>query len=423
MESFEEVQQPLSAEAGVIRGRRVVCIRVPDFEKFPDGDAMNGFTKSTNPPGLVARLTHHVVKAQADYACEPRAASAKYKRRGDKIKIVFNDTSQLTSLLRIKRRGVSVARDVPAQAAALSGMNLFRDYPLMIPILIPNQEAVLNSVADGVGAANEEQNLQMTPYLSETIMRAAAAVSIQSAFRSYLCRKTLKPCIAELVLMRRAAVCVQRYYAQHTRKLRIVMYKQMKEMMSAIGTKTCELEVSSEAMGRLIGFMQEGPYQVFTEQKYMYAFDPYDNVYTCRLPPGLPSSAARVDEALDRGLPKWIGVSVPHAPVQAMADADPDETEAFDCVDIIPMLTTSVETVDAPPEEPGEMKRSKPDDGPPARLMRFESNEEARRRAALIFLFTWDPHERRGGGWCELTHRLTHELERCPLSNKTVKHA
>ena len=29
--------------------------------------------------------------------------------------------------------------------------------------------------------------------------------------------------------------------------------------MSAIGTSTCELEVTSQAMGRLIGFMQEGP--------------------------------------------------------------------------------------------------------------------------------------------------------------------
>jgi hypothetical protein len=54
---------------------------------------------------LVARLTHHVIKAQAGYMCEPREVfdakthhnlPVKYKRRGDKIKIVFNDTSQLT---------------------------------------------------------------------------------------------------------------------------------------------------------------------------------------------------------------------------------------------------------------------------------------------------------------------------------------
>jgi hypothetical protein len=61
----------------------------------------------------------------------------------------------VTALLRIKRRGVSVARDVPAQAAALCDMNLFKDYPLMVPILIPNEEKVLNAVADGVGAHNE----------------------------------------------------------------------------------------------------------------------------------------------------------------------------------------------------------------------------------------------------------------------------
>jgi hypothetical protein len=48
-------------------------------------------------------------------------------------------------------------------------------------------------------------------------------------------------------------------------------------------TTTRELEVTSKAMGRLIGFMQEGPHQLFTEQKYMYAFDPYDNVYTVGL--------------------------------------------------------------------------------------------------------------------------------------------
>ena len=296
-------------------------------------------------------------------------------------------------MLRIKRRGVSVSRDVPAQAATLTDMNLFRDYPLMIPIVVPSDPDLLNSVADGVGATNEDNEMQMSPYLPETIARAAAAVSIQSAFRSYLARKSLRPSIAEMVLMRRAAVCVQRYYAQHTRKLRIVMYKQLKEMLHAIGGKTCELEVSSEAMGRLVGFMQNGPSAIFTEQRYMYAFDPYENIFTCRLPPGLPSSAARVDEALDRGLPRWIGVAVPHAPVQAMADADPDETETYDCSDIIPMLTSNVETVDALPRE----HEPTGDDGaPPARLMRFESNEEARRRAALIFVYTWDPHLRRG---------------------------
>ena len=256
VESFEHVKRPLRADAGIIRGRRLVLVRAPDFEKFPDGDAMNGFTNSGNPPGLVPRLTHHVVKAQADYACEPRSGASPFKRRGDKIKVVFADTSQLTSLLRIKRRGVSVSRDVPAQAATLTDMNLFRDYPLMIPIVVPSDPDLLNSVADGVGATNEDNEMQMSPYLPETIARAAAAVSIQSAFRSYLARKSLRPSIAEMVLMRRAAVCVQRYYAQHTRKLRIVMYKQLKEMLHAIGGKTCELEVSSEAMGRLVGFMQ-----------------------------------------------------------------------------------------------------------------------------------------------------------------------
>jgi hypothetical protein len=107
---------------------------------------------------------------------------------------------------------------------------------------------------------------------------------------------------------------------------------------------------------------------------------------TCRLPAGLPSQACPVDGALDRGLPKWIGVSVPHAPVEAMADADPDETETFDSGDIIPMLTSSVETVDAPHiEAEGEKGKHKEDIGPPARLMRFETNEEARRRAVGLY--------------------------------------
>jgi len=40
--------------------------------------------------------------------------------------------------------------------------------------------------------------------------------------------------------------------------------------------------------------------------------------FTCRLPAGRASAAARVDGALDRGLPKWIGTMVPHAPVETM---------------------------------------------------------------------------------------------------------
>jgi len=49
---------------------------------------------------------------------------------------------------------------------------------------------------------------------------------------------------------------------------------------------------------------------------------------------------------------------------------DPDETEVFAASDIIPMLTSSVETVDAGREEGTT-------DGPEGRIMRFLSNEEA----------------------------------------------
>lgn len=388
VESFECVKVPLSADAGVIRGRRLVLLRVPDFDKFPDGDAMNGFSIPTAPSGLVARFTHLVMESQEKHACDPSTASAPAKRRGDKLKVVFSDPSQLTSLLRIRRRGVSVPRDVPALAAQRP--RRLREYPMMVPVLLPSAEKVLNSVADGVGAANEENKLQMLPYLSQTLARVAAAVSIQSTFRAYLCRKRMRPSIAERVLWTRAAVCVQRANANHTRKLRVFMYAQVKEMLNAIGRKTVELEVTSDAMGKLVAYMQSGPRQIFTEQKYMYAFDPYENVYTCRLPAGFPSAGARVDAALDRGVPKWIGVNIPHAPVEVMKDLDPDETETVDSHDLIPMLTANVETVDAPDEDEG------PRSGPPARLMRFETNDEARRRAALIFIFTWDPHVRTG---------------------------
>jgi hypothetical protein len=40
-----------------------------------------------------------------------------------------------------------------------------------------------------------------------------------------------------MVLNRRAAVCVQRFYANHTRKLRVTMYADLKKMLHAIGTK------------------------------------------------------------------------------------------------------------------------------------------------------------------------------------------
>jgi len=367
---------------------------------------MNGFARSTNPPGLVVRLTHHVVDTHAAYTCEPRAASGPFRHRGDTLKFVLRNTSQLTSLLRIKRRGVAISRDVRAHIRTNAGNKLLSDYPLMLPILLPNDKQVLEAVADGVGAANEDKSLQMVPYLPDTLARAAAATSIQSAYRAYRCRVCMTPSLGEMVLGRRAAVCVQRYYANHTRKLRILMYSQAKAMLRVIGRTTRELEVTGAATKRLIQFMQEGPHQLFHEQQYMYGIDPYDQAFTCRLPAGRASAAARVDGALDRGLPKWIGTMVPHAPVETMADLDPDDVETFECGDIIPMLTSGVETVDAPPPETETDRapcRSKPGndnddggDGSPARLLQFATNDEARRRAALIFLFTWDPHARTG---------------------------
>jgi|AntAceMinimDraft_5_1070358.scaffolds.fasta_scaffold70654_1 hypothetical protein len=46
---------------------------------------------------------------------------------------------------------------------------------------------------------------------------------------------------------------------------------------------------------------------------------------------------------------------MPHAALTptpySAADLDPDDVETFECGDIIPMLTSGVETVDAPPPE------------------------------------------------------------------------
>jgi len=39
----------------------------------------------------------------------------------------------------------------------------------------------------------------MTPYLAETMLRCAAATSIQSAYRSHLCRVRLSPNIVNMV--------------------------------------------------------------------------------------------------------------------------------------------------------------------------------------------------------------------------------
>jgi len=53
----------LSVQA-LLRGRRLVLLRAPNFAAYPDGDAMNGFSNSTFPAGLVVRLTHCVLKVR-----------------------------------------------------------------------------------------------------------------------------------------------------------------------------------------------------------------------------------------------------------------------------------------------------------------------------------------------------------------------
>lgn len=73
---------------------------------------------------------------------------------------------------------------------------------------------------------------ELAPYVMETVVPVAAAVTIQSTWRSYVARCRTVPSIATRLIIRRSAICIQRWWKMQLFKMRFLQLEVLRRQVS-----------------------------------------------------------------------------------------------------------------------------------------------------------------------------------------------
>uniref|UniRef100_A0A061S2Q8 Uncharacterized protein n=2 Tax=Tetraselmis sp. GSL018 TaxID=582737 RepID=A0A061S2Q8_9CHLO len=263
----------------------------------PDGDALHAFRRSSFPAGLVVRK---VLEADGETRAKPLA------------RLILNPaTAEEARLLSaIRKRGCGTSRE-SRQARPKPIWWRPKDDEFLIPVAIPGNNDMREALADIIGEANsawgpDARDMEIAPYIVQTVATVAAAVAIQSAWRSFLARQRAVPPIVLQVIYRRAIVCIQRHWRAHLFRCRFHHLEIIRRQIAMLGrfdAPTMVMTVGSYR--RMVRFADarsrgQGFPGVAMEHRLRFSFDDDENVIAVSTVPDVR-----------RGCPRWAGADMP----------------------------------------------------------------------------------------------------------------
>eukprot|EP00742_Colponemidia_sp_Colp-10_P007263 GILJ01007807.1.p1 GENE.GILJ01007807.1~~GILJ01007807.1.p1 ORF type:complete len:1227 (-),score=171.45 GILJ01007807.1:179-3859(-) len=218
--------------------------------------------------------------------------------------------------------------------------------------------------------------------------RAAATVSIQSAWRAYLTRKKLRPTIAERVVVWRAVICVQRWWRWRKLTIRTMLLAELNMYLRSISDP--ELYIEQKSYIHLNGIEGTSRRKFIQEQTLRYTFSPDKCVLALR------DSWFRRPET---PFPRWLQTScVTVTEEQGYAEMDDlnqlihadCQTELVSYSSLWPEIAATLGEDGNRPITAWQIELGQTEQDLKFLRLRFSSLDEARKRAAILFLRTWD---------------------------------
>ncbi|KAK9808794.1 hypothetical protein WJX72_003790 [[Myrmecia] bisecta] len=280
---------PLVLPAWAAKTRYLLHAPADLDEASPDGDAMQAFDWASNPPGLVVKRL---------------PSRDRRSRRSVRLRLQPCSGAELRAAKVLQRRGCHVRSGIGrlAELPLLRTERKTRPRVLLVGVALPPATPLLVRIADLVGAQNREANHKdaLLPYLEDTLAPLAAAVTIQAATRSWLCRRHNTFC--RLLLRRRAALCIQAWWRADHLKQRLCMLRAVRTLgaLCSAAAPADTFCMSAEAFQHLQQQSQSSWPLLRPEQDLCFAFD-----HEMRL------CVVTTDDIERPGLPVWTGVKVP----------------------------------------------------------------------------------------------------------------
>ena len=252
--------------------------------------------------------------------------------------------------------------------------------PLQL-VLVPKDSNARVKLADLVAEHNSwGREPILVPFLESALVQVVAAVAIQSVWRGRRVRMQVRDWVQPAIIQMRAAVIIQRNWSSWKLRSRLAMLGELKRFTRLLmRKKRRELYFTERSLALLERSKSIAQYpMLFPEQKLEFMLDPYHSLFiSCK------STVRR------QGLPSWVQSDIP------LVDHNPylvREATRLTQKDVEPLLTRGCELMEVDTTV-GVYKTMLPLQLP-AKMIRFQSEVEAVRRAVAVFLLTWSARTR-----------------------------
>ena len=252
--------------------------------------------------------------------------------------------------------------------------------PLQL-VLVPKDPDSRVKLADLVAEHNSwGREPILVPFLESALVQVVAAVAIQSVWRGRKARREICEWVRPAIIQLRAAVMIQRNWSSWKLRSRLAMLTELRRFIRLLTRKKRrELYFTERSLLLLERARAIAQYpMLFPEQKLEFMLDPYHSLFiSCK------------STVLRQGLPAWVQSDIP------LVDHNPylvREATRLTQKDLEPLLTRGCELVEVDTTV-GVYKTMLPLQLP-AKMIRFQSEVEAVRRAVAVFLLTWSARTR-----------------------------
>lgn len=252
--------------------------------------------------------------------------------------------------------------------------------PLQL-VLVPKDPDARVKLADLVAEHNSwGREPILVPFLESALVQVVAAVAIQSVWRGRQVRMQVRDWVQPAIVQMRAAVIIQRNWSSWKLRSRLAMLAELKRFTRLLmRKKRRELYFTERSLALLERSKSIAQYpMLFPEQKLEFMLDPYHSLFiACK------------STVLRQGLPAWVQSDIP------LVDHNPylvREATRLTQKDVEPLLARGCEVVEVDTAV-GVYKTMLPLQLP-AKMIRFQSEVEAVRRAVAVFLLTWSARTR-----------------------------
>ncbi|CAG9461922.1 unnamed protein product [Pedinophyceae sp. YPF-701] len=260
------------------------------------------------------------------------------------------------------------------------------EYPVMVPMLLPAEESIFEAVSEEVDYYNRHvkppHDPPMSLYSGETVQRTCAAISIQAFARGVLARRSVKPSLVTRYIEMVAARAIQRAWRAYDITQRIVLMRHLNQCVKLAGDASA-LFLTTQMRDRLTKILEQAPPPRVPEQTVGYGISVH-------------GEAMIVVDDLEKSLQERISISKwLNAGVRYIDVADQlhhGVTEARSSSDLGALLLDGCELEDV--QFASGISAHQLGKGRPETRIQFANSIEAKRRAVMVALMTWDPRTR-----------------------------